>query len=172
MVFKKLLIFTLLIALATCTPNWYKPIGYRLFRQMPKGGSPGFNLGWVHGCESGLGTQFGGAIYMNFYTWQRDSDIVSSAPDIDKIRKRYKKELKDVNWNDSNDIKRNFRDYNKIFWSAHAFCRHSVVGTLQAASMDPPLAGEVRYNPAAHHLGSIWKLDGKGDVRIGSKGLW
>lgn len=165
-----ILIATLL--LGSCTPNWYKPMGYRAFRHMPKGGSPGFELGWIHGCQSGLGTQFGGAFYMSFYTWSRDPDITSVNPNIPKIRERYKKELKDVNWDDPQDIKKNFSDYNTIFWRSHIFCRHSVLGTLQSAGMDPPLPSEARYNPAAHNLGSIWKLDGKGDTRIAKGGNW
>ena len=67
-----------------------------IFRHAPKEGSPGFRLGWMHGCESGLGTQFGGAIYQSFYSWKRDVDIASSNPDYKKIKNRYKKELKDV----------------------------------------------------------------------------
>ena len=152
-------------------------MGYFLFRQMPKGGTPGYELGWIHGCESGLGSQFAGAIYMTFYTWKRDPDIASSNPDIPKIRERYKSELSKVNWNDLNDVKKNFSDYNTIFWGAHAFCRHSVLGILQSAVMTPKLPGEQRYNPAEHNLGTIWKLNGRGDARIGSTaggggGLW
>ena len=162
---------------ASCsTPNWYKPHGYKLFSLMPKGGTPGYNLGWVHGCESGAGTQFGGAVYQTFYTWNRDPDISSSRPDIEKIRKRYgKKELKDINWSDSAEIKRNFSDYNLVFWDAHYFCRQTVLGTLQLGDMDPPLPGETRYNPSAHHLGSVYKLNGKNDPRLGSQrsgGFW
>ena len=83
------------ISLSSCfwVPNWYKPQGYFIFRQAPKEGSPGFKLGWIHGCESGMGTQFGGTMYMTFYTWKKDPDISSSSPDINKIRNRYKKEL-------------------------------------------------------------------------------
>jgi hypothetical protein len=169
--FKKIIIITLIFFLTSCYRNWYKPAGY-LFTNMPKGGTPGFELGWIQGCESGLGTQFGSAFYMTMYTWNRDPDITSSKPDIEKIRNRYKKELKDVNWNDANDIKKNFNDYNTIFWAAHAFCRHSTVGMLQTAGLTPDLIKEGRWKPEQHSIGAVWKLTGKGDVRIGASGLW
>lgn len=171
-IFKPLLIVCSIFFLASCVPNWYKPQGYRAFRKMPKGGSPGFELGWIHGCQSGLGTQFGGAVYQSFYTWSRDPDISSATPDIPKIRERYKEELKKVNWNDPIEVKKNFSDYNSIFWGTHYFCRQMVLGTNQSADMSPPLPGETRWNPAAHGLGNIWKLNGRGDTRIGSTGLW
>jgi len=168
----------ILIFITSCSvPNWYKPSGYRMFSQLPKGGTPGFNLGWYHGCESGLGTQFGGAIYEAFYAWKRDPDITSANPDIPKIRARYKKELKNVNWNNPAEVKKNFSDYNTIFWGAHYFCRQSVLGTLQSASMSAPMPGEDRYKPTAHSVTSIWRLNGRGDVRIGGgdapqRSLW
>ena len=84
---KKYLIIILLFLTNSCYYNWYKPMGY-IFTHMPKGGTPGFELGWRHGCESGLGSQFAGAIYMNFYTWKRDADLVISDPDYHKIRKK------------------------------------------------------------------------------------
>lgn len=168
---KKILAIITIIFLSACAKNWYKPMGQVLFSQMPKGGSPGYELGWIHGCESGLGSQFAGALYMNFYTWKRDTDIALSEPDYDKIRRRYKKELANVNWNDINDIKKNLSDYNTIFWGAHAFCRHSALGILQTATMDPKLAGQDRYNPMEHSLGNVWKMTGKGDTRIGT-GNW
>jgi hypothetical protein len=173
---KKICIISLIFALIGCTPNWYKPMGWRTFRNMPKRGSPGFKLGWIHGCQSGLGTQFAGAFYMTFYTWSRDVDITSVdplaitpfSPDVIKIRKRYKKELKNVNWNDPAAIKKNFSDYNTIFWTAHYFCRQFAHGTLQASNMTPSLPGEERYDPSAHNLGSIWRINGRGDTRVGS----
>jgi hypothetical protein len=168
----QILIIFLVFSLTSCVANWYKPLGYRTFRQMPKGGTPGFELGWIHGCQSGLGTQFGGSIYMSFYSWSKDPDIASSNPNINLIRKRYKKELKKVNWDDPEDIKKNFNDYNEIFWRAHIFCRHVVLGTLQQAGMTPPLVGEDRYDPGAHSVGNVWKLNGKGDTRIGAGGNW
>ena len=145
-------------------------MGY-LFTHMPKGGTPGFELGWRHGCESGLGSQFAGALYMNFYTWKRDSDLVVSNPDYNKIRKKYRKELAKVNWNNIQEVKKNLSDYNSIFWGAHAFCRHSVLGMLNTAEMDPALPGDERYNPSAHSIGNVWKMTGKGDTRIGT-GFW
>lgn len=152
-------------------------MGYVVFRQMPKDGTPGFRLGWKHGCESGLGSHFGGAIYMTFYSWSKDPDIASVQPNVDRVRLKYPEELKGINWNDPEEVKDNFAHYREIFWKAHIFCRHSVLGILQTAGMDPPLAGsEARYDPAKHHLGSIWKIDGKGDTRYGAStgggGLW
>ena len=70
-------IILLFLTLNSCSPYWYKPMGF-IFNHVPKEGSPGFRLGWMHGCESGLGTQFGGAIYQSFYSWKRDPDIASS----------------------------------------------------------------------------------------------
>jgi len=168
----KILIIISFLFTSSCVANWYKPIGYRVFRQMPKGGSPGFELGWIHGCQSGLGSQFGGAIYMNFYSWSRDPDISSSTPNIELIKNRYKKELRKVNWNDPKDVKKNLDDYNTIFWNAHIFCRHSILGTLQSADMTPPLPSEQRYDPAKHNVGSIWKINGKGDTRFAVGGNW
>lgn len=138
---------------------------------MPKNGSPGFKLGWIHGCQSGLGTQFGNAMFQTFYSWSRDPDITSVNPDIAKIRARYRKELIGINWNDREDIKRNFSDYNRIFWGAHVFCRHSVLGILQTADMAPPLPGQERYDPAKNSISNVWKLNGKGDTRLGT-GMW
>jgi hypothetical protein len=172
MIFKKLLTIFLIFSLTNCVPNWYKPMGYRVFRKMPKEGSPGFKLGWIHGCESGLGTQFGGSFFMSFYSWHRDPDIVAAFPDIPKIRARYKKELKGIDWNNKKEVKKNFDDYNAIFWGAHYFCRQTVLGSLQSASMNPTLPGEERYDPGAHSVGNVWKLNGRGDTRIGSTGLW
>jgi len=174
--FVKVFLTILLFAITSCsTPNWWKPRGYLLFSMLPKGGSPGYNLGWTHGCQSGAGTQFGGGIYKTMYAWSRDPDISTSKPDIEKIRRRYKKELKDVNWNDPADIKRNFADYNLVFWDAHFLCRQVILGTVQMADMDPTLPGDTRYNPAAHHIGSVYKINGKGDPRWGSPrsgGYW
>jgi len=146
-------------------------MGYTIFKQMPKGGTPGYNLGWIHGCNSGAGTQFGGAIYISFYHWQRDPDITSSNPNIPLIRERYKKELADVNWNNLDDIKKNFSDYNMVFWDAHHFCRQTILGIIQTAGMNAPVPGKDRYDPAAHSIGNMWKIDGKGDTRWG-KGYW
>ncbi len=158
---------------SSCGPYWYKPHG-SVFRQLPKGGSPGYRLGWKHGCQSGLGTQFGGAFYMTFYTWHRDIEITKANPsnqDIDIIRKRYPKELKDVNWQDINDIKKNFSDYNKIFWIGHAFCRQSILGELQNAGMNPPIPGDARFTFENGAIGNIYKIDGRGDGRWGN-GYW
>lgn len=170
---KKFSLIFLILLLSSCYKNWYKPHGH-LFKNMPEGGTPGFELGWIHGCQSGLGTQFGSAIYMTAYSWSRDPDITSSNPDIPKIRERYKDELKSINWDNISEVKKNFSDYNTIFWAAHAYCRHSTLGILQTAGMTPDLAatGKGRWDPSQHGIGSVWKLTGKGDVRIGNTGLW
>ncbi len=157
-----------MVLLTSCGKHWYKPRGHLLFSMKPKGGGPGYNLGWDHGCESGAGTQFGGNIYKYFYKWRKDPDIASSRPDIEKIRRRYPEELKDVNWNDPQDIKRNFADYNLVFWDAHFVCRQVTLGTVQMADMTPTLPGETRYDPAAHSIGNVYSISGKGDPRLGS----
>ncbi len=168
--FKKIIISTLLILfLASCGKHWYKPRGYLLFSMKPKGGSPGYSLGWDHGCESGAGTQFGGGFFVSFYRWKKDPDIASSRPNIERIRRKYgDKELKDVNWNDPEDIKRNFADYNLVFWDAHFLCRQVTLGTLQMADMTPNLPGETRYNPESHYIGQVYSITSKGDPRLGS----
>jgi hypothetical protein len=167
--------------LSSCSvPHWWKPYGYMMFKKIPKNGSPGLQLGWIHGCESGLGSQFGGGIYMYFYTWHRDVDITSSNPDINKIRRRYKKELAKVNWNDPADISKNFSDYNSIFWNAHGICHASIIGMLQTTDISgdpgngliPPVAGDTRFDPSQHSIGRVWSLHGKGDVRWGAGGFW
>jgi len=167
--FKKIFLILLILSLSSCSRYWYKPYG-RIFKQLPKGGSPGFELGWLHGCESGLGSQFGGAFYMTFYTWKKDPDIASSdrSPQtIGRIREKYKNEkIANINWNNPVEVERNFRNYNTIFWGAHIFCRHTALGELEMAGMDPPLPGAERYEPAKHSLGNIYKIDGKGDARL------
>lgn len=169
---KKILSILLIIYLSSCYKNWYKPMGY-VFKNMPKGGTPGFELGWTHGCQSGLGSQYAGGFFMTFYTWSRDPDITSATPDIEKIRKRYEKELKNVHWDDPNDVKKNFSDYNRIFWTGHSHCRHSALSIQQTAGANPDLPSkDPRWDPNKSGIGSVWKLDGKGDTRIGSKGLW
>ena len=173
--FIRLLLVTLL--LTSCVPNWWKPMGYTMFKKMPKDGTPGFRLGWKHGCQSGLGNQFGGGIYMYFYTWSRDPDISSSHPDINKIRKKYP-ELKGINWDNIEEVKKNFSDYNTVFWGAHIFCRHSVLGILQTTGssasgngLTAPLPGEERFDMGQHSIGRVWTMYGKGDTRWG-RGLW
>ena len=166
------LLLTALLITSCSTPNWYKPYGYMTFKRMPKGGSPGVQLGWIHGCQSGLGSQFGGGLFMYFYTWSRDPDITSVNPDINKIRRRYKKELVGVDWNNRDNINKNFGDYNTIFWNAHSFCHASILGVLQMAEMRPSLPGDDRYDPGYEPFGKVWSLHGKGDTRIGKSGLW
>jgi hypothetical protein len=168
-----LFLITLLIASSCSTPNWYKPYGYMMFKKIPKNGSPGLKLGWQHGCQSGLATNFGGGIYMYFYTWSRDIDIASSNPDIEKIKRRYKKELAKVNWDNPADVSKNLSDYNTIFWNSYGFCKASVLGILRTggAGMTPKLPGQARYVLGEEDIGSVWRLDGKGDARIGT-GNW
>ncbi len=143
-----------------------------VFKKLPKGGSPGFTLGWIHGCQSGLGTNFGGGIYMYFYTWSRDPDITSSNPDIERIKRRYKKELAKIDWNNSSDIAKNFSDYNTIFWNAYGFCKATALGTLQAAEFRPKTPGQDRFVLGEETIGGVWKLNGKGDARIAKGGAW
>jgi len=170
---KPLKSFLLLVIIASCNvPHWYKPYGYMTFKHLPKNGSPGFTLGWIHGCESGLGTQFGGAIYQTFYTWHRDVDITSSNPNVARVRARYSRELRGVNWNDPNDIKSNFSDYNKVFWKSHIFCRHSVLGILQTAGYTPNNPGESRFDFEKHGVGGVFSISGAGDSRIGKSSSW
>lgn len=170
---KKIFILSFLILISGCSKYWYKPMG-SVFELMPKGGSPGFNLGWTHGCESGLGTQFGGAIYMTFYTWHRDVEITKANPtpeDIEKVRKRYPKELKGVNWDDPEDVKKNFRHYNYVFWQGHPFCRQRALGRLQNAGMNPAIPTQERIDFPKGAIGNIYKIDGRGDARWGN-GYW
>lgn len=174
MIMKKIVyIIFISLALTSCAfnRNWYKPNGY-LFDMMPKGGSPGYNLGWMQGCYSGLGTQFSGAIGMTFYTWSRDVDITSVKPNIQAIKERYPKDLKDVNWNDPADIRRNFADYNLVFFDAYNFCRQTALGSLRATVGNPPVRDQVRYHPSDANVGDIWNLDNAYDSRIGSTGYW
>lgn len=109
---------------------------------------------------------------MYFYTWSRDPDITSVNPDINKIRRRYKKEFAGVDWNNRDNINKNFGDYNTIFWNAHSFCHASILGVLQMAEMRPSLSGDERYDPGYEPIGKVWSLHGKGDTRIGKSELW
>ena len=125
----------------------------------------------MHGCESGMATQFSSAIMMAFYEWKKDADISVSKPDLDLVRRKYEDKW-DINWNDPEEIKTNVRHYQRIFWIAHLFCRHAILGTYQISagahggSMDPPLAGEARYNPGAHSLGNIYSFHGRGTGQL------
>jgi hypothetical protein len=161
----KTLTVILILLLTSCGPYWYKPYG-RIFDDRPRGGTPGFNLGWNHGCESGMSGNFGGAFYQTFYNYRKDPDIMSSSPNLEKIRNRYKKELP-INWNNSEEISKNLSDYKKIFPAAYAYCKHSVLGMLQSANMTPPNAGdsEARWDPSRSNLENIYRIDGRGDAR-------
>ena len=166
---KKIFIISLLLLSSSCGRYWYKPYG-RIFNYVPTNGTAGLELGWLHGCESGLGSQFGGAVYMTFYTWKKDPDIakaVKTPEDIERIRARYRNEkIAKIDWNNPIEVNKNFSDYNAIFWSAHIFCRHAVLGQLQMAGMEPTIAGGDRYNPVNGAIGNIYKIDGKGDARL------
>ena len=157
---QKLLALTLIILLSSCYKNWYKPMG-RIFRTMPKGGTPGYELGWIHGCESGLGTQFGGEVYKMFYGWKKDPDIVSSNPNYNKIRLRYRSELKKVDWNNQKEVDKNISDYKKIFPIAYFYCRQSVLGILQSANMTPDLPGDNKLlQPFEHNAVNVFIITG------------
>jgi hypothetical protein len=161
----------ILFLLVSCNRYWYKPYG-KIFNHKPEG-SPGLELGWIHGCESGLGTQFGGAIMMTFYSWKKDETIAAytgefidlNDPKIKEVRKKYGKDL-DIDWNNSNEIKKNFNEYNMIFWRAHIFCRHSILGTLSNSNMTPPLPSESRYNIGSHSPMNVWKIDSENNFRL------
>ena len=140
-----------------------KPHGYTFLTQAPQEGTPGFRLGWYHGCESGFGSQFGGEFFMAFYTWQRDQDLIIKNPDIAKIKAKYEKELP-IDWNNPEEIKKNLSDYKKVFWHAHSFCRHTALGTHQASASpgnnvyEPPLPGEQHFKPGGHNLSNIYSF--------------
>ena len=164
---------TILISLfliSNCShPNWNKPYGI-IFKQMPKGGTPGFELGWQHGCESGLATNFGGSFFMSFYKWKKDEDIISKTPDYQKIRAKYNWK---INWNDEGEIKRNLGDYKKVFWKSHKFCRHSAVGNHQNADFggkyQPIMKDTRRYDPTKHSIMQPWTTQGRG---FGNLSYW
>ena len=155
---------------SSCGPYWYKPYG-RIFTHVPKDGNPGYRTGWMHGCESGLATQFGSAIMMSFYRWKKDPDLSIDKPDLNLIHQKYGDQW-DINWNDPEEIKMNIKHYKKVFWLAHMFCRHAIVGTYQTAAdayggtMNPPLPGEQRFVPGKHNLGNVWSLYGRGNSQL------
>ena len=166
-----IIIITLLTS--SCGPYWYKPYG-KIFKQAPKDGTPGYQMGWMHGCESGMATQFGSAIMMAFYKWKKDPDLSIARPDINLIKLKYEDRW-EIDWNNPEEIQRNIRHYKKIFWVAHLFCRHAIIGTYQTAksahgkSFDPPLPGDQRYKPGAHSLGNVYSFHGRGDMSLS---LW
>lgn len=129
-----LLILTL-TTLGSCKSYYFKPMG-RIFDKIPQDGSPAFNLGWRHGCESGLATGFGGTIYKHFYKWKKDENMLDNP------------------------------EYNRVFWRAHIVCRHMVLGTLKLADMAPRLPGEQATSLGEHNIGSVYNLRPKyGDMR-------
>jgi hypothetical protein len=165
--FKNIITVFALFLLSSCGPYWYKPMG-KIFKQAPKApeeASYGFRLGWIHGCESGLATNFGGTFFMTFYDWKRDPDLLAENLDRNKLSKRYEKELP-INWNNDREVEKNVYDYNNIFWTAHKYCRHYVLGSLRMAEMNPglPSSGE-RFTLGNHNITDIYRLDGFGDTR-------
>ena len=160
----KIIIITLFLFCSSCSKFWYKPYG-KVFNLGPKKGSPGFKLGWEHGCISGLGSQFGGAVMMTFYTWTKDVQIakrVQTPQDIEDIKNRYPQELKDINWNNPQEVTKNFNDYKTVFWNAHGYCHGMILGALQNATMNPTIPGQTRYVPGSDNLNSIYRIDGRG----------
>jgi len=161
---QKIFIIASFLLISDCSKYWYKPYG-KVFNLGPKKGTPGFKLGWEHGCISGLGSQFSGAIMMTFYTWTKDVQIakaVQTPQDIDDIRNRYPKELDGVNWNNPEEVQKNFNDYKFVFWGAHTYCHQMIFGNLQNANMAAPIPGQARFVPGADNLNSIYKIDGRG----------
>ena len=167
---KKLFIIILLLFTSCNYKNWYKPMG-RIFNTMPKGGTHGFDLGWIHGCESGLATQFGGEAYKMFYAWKKDPDIISVNPNFEAVKKRYKTELKNINWNDQKEVTKNFSDYKKIHSIAYFYCRQTVLGTVQSAGMTPDLPGSNQsIQPFGHNVWNVLQImQAPGDTL---QGIW
>ncbi len=167
--FIKIISVLIFLFTSSCGPYWYKPYG-KIFKQAPKDGTPGYRTGWMHGCESGLSTQFGSAIMMTFYKWKKDPLLSVANPDLNLVRAKYEKEWK-INWNNPSEIKDNIRNYKTVFWIGHIFCRHAILGTYQLAgdayggSMDPTLAGDQRYQPGGHNLGNIYSFQGRGNMQ-------
>ena len=163
----KIINFLLILSLTSCGPYWYKPMG-KIFKQAPKApeyGSYCYRLGWIHGCESGLATNFGGVFYMTFYDWKRDSDLLATNVDRELLKERYEEELP-IDWNNSDIVEKNMYDYNTIFWRAHLYCRHSALGSLKMVGFDPSLPGKGdRFMLGNHSASDLYRLDSFGDTR-------
>jgi len=166
-VLKKIAILFALFFLTSCGPYWYKPMG-KIFKQAPKApdqASYGFRLGWIHGCESGLATNFGGTFFMSFYKWKRDPDLIASNPDRYKLSRKYEDELP-LDWNNDREVEKNIYDYNNIFWTAHKYCRHYALGSLRMVDMEPDLPSAERFRLGSHNMTDMYRLDGFGDTRF------
>lgn len=167
MIFRKIIILTILLLTISCNKYWYKPLG-KLFDQAPKApeeASYGFRLGWIHGCESGLATNFAGVFYMTFYKWKRDPDLAKGSLDRVKLSRKYKKEIP-IDWNNDREVEKNIYDYNTIFWRAHQYCRHYALGSLRMSGMEPDLPGRERVSLGSHDVTDLYRLDGFGDTRF------
>lgn len=161
----KVILIAIFLTLSSCGPYWYKPMG-RIFKQAPKDGTPGYRLGWMHGCESGLATNFGGVFFMTFYKWKKDPDFAFTNIDKVKLQQRYKTELP-INWDNDYEVEKNIADYNAIFWRAHQYCRHRVLGSLKLAGFDPSLpGGGERVTLGNHSISDIYSFDNFGDSRF------
>ena len=75
-------------------------------------------------------------------------------------------------------LQKNISDYKAVFWGAHAYCRHTIHQTKQAAGIAADQPGELNphslfaptiYSIGRDNVGSIWKIDGRGDTRFS---LW
>ena len=159
-----LLKLSLIIITTSCNDSWYKP-GAHLLDNGPKTGSPGFLLGWRHGCESGISGSFTGNMFMYFWDYKRDPELMRKDLNTELLKEKYAKELP-INWNDSEEVKKMISDYKQPFWSAHAYCRHYGIQTLQMSDMAPANPKEARYVLGSHNVGSIWRLDARGDNRL------
>tara|TARA_Y100000389_G_scaffold38523_1_gene32893 strand:+ start:786 stop:1301 length:516 start_codon:yes stop_codon:yes gene_type:complete len=167
MFLKKIILIFTLILLSSCGPYWYKPMG-KIFKQAPKApkeASYGFRLGWIHGCESGLATNFAGVFFMTFYEWKKDHDLLAQPLDKVKLSKRYRKELP-IDWNNDREVNKNITDYNTIFWRVHQYCRHYALGSLRMVGFNPSLPGKGnRFMLGDHSIKDLYRLDGFGDTR-------
>ena len=170
MILKSVALILILTLFSSCGAYWYKPMG-KIFNQAPKApeeASYGFRLGWMHGCESGLATNFGGVFFMTFYRWSRDADLLAQPLNKSKLSRRYKKEMP-IDWNNDLEVNKNVSDYNTIFWRGHLYCRHYALGSLRMVGFDPTLPGGKgkgdRFMLGNHSVTDLYRLDGFGDTR-------
>ena len=170
MILKSVALILILTLFSSCGAYWYKPMG-KIFNQAPKApeeASYGFRLGWMHGCESGLATNFGGVFFMTFYRWSRDADLLAQPLNKSKLSRRYKKEMP-IDWNNDLEVNKNVSDYNTIFWRVHQYCRHYALGSLRMVGFDPTLPGGKgkgdRFMLGNHSVTDLYRLDGFGDTR-------
>ena len=100
------LIIILLFFITSCNKYWYKPASYVL-NNGPKKGSPGYLLGWNHGCQSGMATNFGGPLFLWLWDYKKDADLVRHDRDLEKLRVKYEKELP-INWDDPEEVAKKY----------------------------------------------------------------